>query len=59
MKSSNQINDYSYSLFVACQRNDVKQIVVFDLAEDLAIRERHATKYHGQKLESIMTINYQ
>ena len=48
--SSDQFQDYSYTFYVACQRNDIKQIVVFDLDEELALRDIHKTKYHGQKL---------
>lgn len=32
--------------------------MVFDLDEELKIREQFKTKYHGQKLKSMMTLNY-
>jgi hypothetical protein len=36
----------------------VKQIVVFDLDEELDLRETYGTMQHGQKLISMMTLNY-
>jgi hypothetical protein len=36
----------------------VSQIVVFDLEEELALRDAAGSMQHGEKLESMMTLNY-
>ena len=54
-KSSDNSN---YECIVACLRNDIKQVAIFDLVEDIQLRTKNESINHGEELESIATINF-